>query len=537
MDLVWGLPYELRRQIYAAAGPLTEYLHDELDLPVSEPVFRRIVADCFKLGQHRAAASLAHASVGWERLLVSTPELRAAADAFPPPRGMRLLPGPLALHNACQMPLTAPAAPAASGSQGGTPVLAGGVGGGVGGGGGSSDDNDDEASPGGRAITAALRPTAFAGSVTAETSALADFVGLIAALDPSLVATANTVLEWVRTHAPPDPDADPVYTAAFLDCAAGLGRTDMAQEHMPFVRRHHAFPNVFDFAGLNGHLAAIRSFCEHGYDRKVSIDGALAGGHLHIVQYLRKKYPLLRPAIYGVVRALAAGHTDALMWLLRDQRLWACEAFRHIREACVRFGRIAVLETATALGIGDPLPACTLDIAAASGRMEMVAWLVKHDPQLVFTHRAADGAARGGHAGMLRWLRETHPDAAQCSARTVRLAAANGHIEVFLYLVREVGIVPAVCDMHAAAFNGHFFIVDAWLRVAGIGDVQPGRDLTCLMLNALAGGHAFLAERIRATGAVHAAAAPCAAACAARSRNAECIELVRGMNASTQIQA
>jgi hypothetical protein len=98
--------------------------------------------------------------------------------------------------------------------------------------------------------------------------------------------------------------------------------------------------------------------------------------------------------------------------------------------------------------------------AAEQGRIEVIEELYRRTIPLQSVH-VAEGAAKGGHLAVLRWIVGVFPDT-PCG-RAIDHAAEHGHLEVvqWLHMNRSEGCTARAMDM--AAGNGHLEVMK-WLH-------------------------------------------------------------------------
>eukprot|EP00842_Homolaphlyctis_polyrhiza_P006000 jgi/Hompol1/6400/HPOL_000856-RA len=87
MDLIAGLPPELREVVFRFAGPLTQYLHRRLVLPITWMQLRLVIADCFKQDRVDIVRCLptlgAKAMLDFEFLFIKSEEMKQVAQRLP----------------------------------------------------------------------------------------------------------------------------------------------------------------------------------------------------------------------------------------------------------------------------------------------------------------------------------------------------------------------------------------------------------------------------------------------------------------------
>ncbi|KAL2913890.1 hypothetical protein HK105_206624 [Polyrhizophydium stewartii] len=469
-DCLQRLPLELLRAVMRRAGLLTQWLHGELAQPMSLVTVQRLVAECIRDDRVAVVRRLPLIRLSFELLLVRSEEMRAGVRRFP-----RGLPG----------------------SGGGMVSEHAGGGGRAGGGGAAAGDEPWAAAtmpgPGGRPAGADdaewSRGVGLGRGTDAE--ALEPFLKLVVEdLVPELVGLANDVLDWAMTQLTrPYRRGVP---STLLVCAAGLGRTDVAEALLPYVA---IVPETaFDSAGRIGHLGMLRLLCENSKPKRVSIDGAVEGGQFEAVRYLRERYPRIVPSHLGIESALREGQ-HAMVWsLLRDESLWRAheevladlnEAFLMFRCLCMAHGTPEMLDYAVEHGIGGQMWYRAMDRAAQTGRLANLQWLHERGGYGC-TVRAMDTAAEQGHLEVAQWLHANRTEG--CTPDALRWAAEAGHLEMFKWLWETFpGKRPSVEDMCTPVARGHFWIVEFFM-------LHTEGDLTPLLESALGSERLLIAD-------------------------------------------
>ncbi|OWZ12818.1 hypothetical protein PHMEG_00013961 [Phytophthora megakarya] len=106
------------------------------------------------------------------------------------------------------------------------------------------------------------------------------------------------------------------------------------------------------------------------------------------------------------------------------------------------------------------LEVTAMDLAARTGKLEVLTWLNSHNGVYSCTTKAMDLAAEYGHLEIVQWLHTQRQDG--CSTDAMDKAAGNGHLEVvkWLHENRREGSTTKAMDL--AARNGHIDVV-RWL--------------------------------------------------------------------------
>ncbi|KAL2914826.1 hypothetical protein HK105_205568 [Polyrhizophydium stewartii] len=396
--LLW-LPTELRLAILLLAGPLTRLLQGDLQQPLSEPMLRAVLADCFRLDLVHLAHALVPrgAELTGEALLIRSEAMeRAVAE--------------VALQSVYVRPV---------------PSL----------------------------LDMRVRGV--------DQAALSELEDLVHEVERETEPLANELLDVVlalarqRDGPPPSPHADVV----LLECAAGLGRADVVRALI--ARPLRPSWATFDLAARRGHTHIVRMLLDAGLADRVSLDGALAGDRVDALDLLLAHAPHAEPDEFAVQAALAGGRLQCIWRLLRRDPAAAarCDAFAGLRDWCAAFGHDDMLRFAETHGIGVPATAEAMDCAAQAGNLAQVRRL-HGDRGTTCTTRAMNGAALRGHLDVLRFLHAHRTEG--CTGVGFKWAASAGHFECFRWLWETLPHQrPADGDaIAAAARNGHLRIVE-----------------------------------------------------------------------------
>lgn len=104
--------------------------------------------------------------------------------------------------------------------------------------------------------------------------------------------------------------------------------------------------------------------------------------------------------------------------------------------------------------------------AAASGHLEILQWLMRQVPLVVWDDRTCAAAAEGGHLHVVQWLRSQKPPCLWSEHACI--LAVHGHLKVLQWLCSQKppcpcseGVSDGAC--YLAAGSGHLHILQ-WLR-------------------------------------------------------------------------
>ncbi|POM67167.1 Hypothetical protein PHPALM_16872 [Phytophthora palmivora] len=193
---------------------------------------------------------------------------------------------------------------------------------------------------------------------------------------------------------------------------------------------------ALDAAAKNGHLNVLNYLQEvdermvtDGFTRNRptdthdAMDGAAAGNHLEIVEWLsaHRSGGCTTAAMDG---AATNGHLKMVQWL-HDHRPEGCTT-------------------------------AAMDGAARNGHLDVVKWLHNHRSEGCTT-AAMDGAAGSGAFDVLQWLHYNRTEG--CSTEAMNNAAGAGHLKILQWLdcYRDEGCTTRAMD--AAASGGHFEVL------------------------------------------------------------------------------
>ncbi|KAI9991422.1 hypothetical protein PInf_019103 [Phytophthora infestans] len=285
-----------------------------------------------------------------------------------------------------------------------------------------------------------------------------------------------------------------------MDAAVAQNHMDVVQ-YLDSVVGNRCTRRGLDRAALNGHLNVVKWLNESRYYEIrtfQSLENAIAGGHLAIVQYVmqtvevaytswmqaaltaavthgrrqilqwlhdraaaeaamhnrRFRFEIYTNQLYKVARQ---GHLDVLQWLHDHKYPVHCRRAHVVRGAAAG-GHKEIVEwmEQTFESLTRQRHRIRVDGAAAFGDLQLVQWL--HFQGYRFTAHAIDDAAAGGSLSIVCWL-HGHVENSECTAAAMDRAAANGFLGVveFLHVNRKEGCTTAAMD--EAARNGHVEVV------------------------------------------------------------------------------
>eukprot|EP00842_Homolaphlyctis_polyrhiza_P003888 jgi/Hompol1/44/HPOL_005207-RA len=266
LETLWLMPPELRIEIFKHTSILTQWLHGQLPLPISELVLRLILAECFQLNKLGVARALPLIEATWELGFVHTAEMESIA---------RHRSNGLFNQQYC-----------------GT-------------------------------LLAETPSSFFLYPFLVLIRDLASKDRTDAAL---ILPVAHSLLDFIACRTLPHITTCAIHFAETLaECAAGLGRLDLLD---PLLNRI-CYPThrTFDLAGKNGHIHIFQRLHSRQLTANISLNGAIEGGHLPTINYLITMYPTLTVSKSAVETAiklgvLSPGREAALMgdvvdaWLL-----------------------------------------------------------------------------------------------------------------------------------------------------------------------------------------------------------------------------
>ncbi|KAG3004910.1 hypothetical protein JG687_00015751 [Phytophthora cactorum] len=285
-----------------------------------------------------------------------------------------------------------------------------------------------------------------------------------------------------------------------MDAAVAHNHMDVVQ-FLDNVLGNRCTRRGLERAAGNGHLNVViwLNYSRYYEIRTFkSLENAIAGGHLDIVQYVMQtvevaytswtQAALTAAVTYGQRRILQwlhdrasteaemynrrfrfeiytsqlykvakEGHLDVLQWLHEHQYPVHCRRAHVVRGAAAG-GHKEIVEwmEETFESLTRQRHRIRVDGAGAFGDLQLVQWL--HHQGYRFTAHAMDDAAAGGFLSIVRWL-HGNVENSKCTVAAMDRAAANGYLDVveFLHQNRKEGCTPAAMD--DAARNGHFEVV------------------------------------------------------------------------------
>ncbi|KAL2913807.1 60S ribosomal protein L25 [Polyrhizophydium stewartii] len=295
------------------------------------------------------------------------------------------------------------------------------------------------------------------------------------------------------------PWTQPSWSAQCPHCPCSSGVPPAMMAEIAGVRRI-AMRTVFDIAGRAGRRDVIEFLCMSGIAEHACIEGAVAGGHTALVEWMREQWPLLSPSRFAIQTALRRGHTDVVWNLLGvscaaaranldvPPHLDLCieEAFDDAQDTCAQHGQLLLLQYVVRHRIGTPLSFAAFELAAENGHTEAAEWLLQHGASCDLQD-AINSAAWNGHLRTVQMLAERNGLAVTEAA--ARYAATRGHVDAFRWIAAHLAalehdeiLLSPSRDGSASAYkpqrkrmsyntvleaarNGHFFIIDAYLAI------------------------------------------------------------------------
>nr|KAJ3409745.1 hypothetical protein HK105_003046 [Polyrhizophydium stewartii] len=435
-DLLCHTPAEIRCDIYARAGALTQYLHGELDLPLNRATYQALIADAFRLDVVdfvRAEPFGLHLS--WETMFVHSPEMAAAVEHLRKKYDVFYSAGHIA------DPVSAPVA-------------------------------------------------------------IARFRAFVDRCPRELVSTASNLLEWVWTRVARPITVETAQT--LLECAAGLGRGDLVAALLA-SHQHLDLVPALDLAAKLRSYSTVRLICSHpsrSPARRLSLDGAVAGGSVPLVAHISAAALVYPPSSDAIFAAFHDRHEQVLRYLIANPTTAVSRVLVNFQGRAARFGFLGLLNDAIALGIGAPeSPSALLDDAISGGHIDVIEAIVANKAlwRGAAPHAspaALDRAAGSGFTALLqRLLAPGFLAEVSISPAAPKLAALGGHYETFVWLWNLFPTLrPTSADMCDVALRGHVAVVDFYIK-----STQRTLSLSRVLHAALIGGHSALAQIIVAS--------------------------------------
>ncbi|KAE9013617.1 hypothetical protein PF005_g9499 [Phytophthora fragariae] len=215
------------------------------------------------------------------------------------------------------------------------------------------------------------------------------------------------------------------------------------------------------------------------------MDTAAKNGHLEVLQWLDANH-LFRCTKPAMVLAAENGHLEVVKWL--HQVHHECCSSGALRRAANSGDLVELVEWIYAnvhmnCHHTDPYMYLDTTIAASRGCLDVLKWTHEHFPGS-FRSDAMDAAASNGHMDVITWLFENRREG--CTASAAFGAARNGHMDVLKWLYThypKTFVVDFSDVINRAAGNGHLEVV-RWLH-----ETRPDRVSTHALHFAAAEGH------------------------------------------------
>jgi hypothetical protein len=193
----------------------------------------------------------------------------------------------------------------------------------------------------------------------------------------------------------------------------------------------------------------IRSYDGLQFDPSCAVSTALRG-HLDTLEFIN---PYTQMAESVCEAAAIGGHLNVLQWLRKQSP--PCPWNKKTCKAAARGGHMKVLQWLRKQSPPCPWNEQTCMAAAEGGNLDVLKWLRAHG--CPWNKRTCQAAARGGHMEVLKWARK---NGCPWDARTCAKAAGGGHLEVLKWL-RDNGC-PWDFRTPEAAFSNRRWDVLKW---------------------------------------------------------------------------
>eukprot|EP00842_Homolaphlyctis_polyrhiza_P004009 jgi/Hompol1/4609/HPOL_000574-RA len=511
---IWGLPCELQTIVYSHAGTLTQYLHGRLAQPLTATGASLVVAEAFELDcaattgtvadtdpedvgmelqadvERRVRLLPAAARLTWEFALVRSASMEAAARSLL----ARLLP---ATRLDCDADYDDGPPPARFSGPKGIASMVEGI--------------EDAAMARAKPLFPLLRRAIDRLSLL--------FIAqkqIQKSLPCNLSFESGGILTPEVVHTPLESRLIPLLTW----CAAAIDHIDAVRILLPYTLEQPELPlaNTFSFALKCGSKLVPQYLLTLDDPRLVSIYASVRYGSLETTKLLCSRYPNIHKSLASWIlfNPIEQSQTDVVWWLLGDPDNWKHPMFTHIRDDAAAFGYMDILQFATDHNIGAQLSTRAMNVAAQTGRIDIVRWLHEnttagctteamdraaskgHLDVVMFLHthrtegctyKAIDSAAREGHIDIVRFLHQNRTEG--CSFDAVASSMVNGHLEIFKYLWYAYPHHRPHNDMIIlTAFRGHLWLLEFILSAESTGQMPINDYLS----GALSGGRLGLAE-------------------------------------------
>ncbi len=210
---------------------------------------------------------------------------------------------------------------------------------------------------------------------------------------------------------------------------------------------HHTYAA----AAAGGHLDIIQYLRKKGCSWDIETTRASAnGGHLDTLKWVLSKGCKIDSTIFnGVIRN---GKVDIVIWLHDHYLKYCLSEIRH-NVAAVKSGNLDMVKLLRKWKY--PWSDIIGRTACALGKLDIIKWL--YDNKSSLPNNACQLAAKHGHLNTLIWLHNNTFDLGNSALE----AARNGYLESLVWIYEQLKILPdTIC---AAAANGGNLSVLRWL--------------------------------------------------------------------------
>jgi hypothetical protein len=228
---------------------------------------------------------------------------------------------------------------------------------------------------------------------------------------------------------------------------------------------HHPLPPSFMAHYCSSTSLLLWAMHEGGGSPDASTSAVAASlGNLDVLQYLLiTAKPRCSWTASTLESAAAGGHLHVLEWIREYLRAIPWQWYIHTSYCAARNGHTHVLQW-----LWDKQIQCNWNdsavAAAQGGHLHTIQWLRAQVPPHYWSSTVCFYAAKGNHLEMLKWLRSQDPPC-PWGVSTCSAAAGEGHIEVLRWLRAQNPPCPweaAIC--WAAAYDGGSVAVQEFLR-------------------------------------------------------------------------
>ncbi|KAF0683660.1 Aste57867_24305 [Aphanomyces stellatus] len=278
-----------------------------------------------------------------------------------------------------------------------------------------------------------------------------DLVGL----GPAMANGHSDMILFCLTRLPPQIVSS--LTRSMLFGASQYGLLPLVQALSPIVR--FATPALMDGAAANGHLDVVQWLHANrteGYTYKAVVSAATFG-HLHVLAYLHRQDDGRIAAVHRLLPTIVQnGHLAVAEYVVEHKLVHMQSCTLAIAMAS---GRLDVLQWWFATFDHSSAPLADAMPFVANGNLEAVRWMFDQGILTDVTSDSLCHAAQNGHLALLQWLHDAGYGRDFDRVALTRGAAALGRVHIIRWLFSTTWGACPRCALGVAETYNHIVTV------------------------------------------------------------------------------